>query len=410
MASQEVSTTPTLARRRFGALLVTVALMVGGAPPPASSAPAQTDALELKEQYDEVLAEEADLIRAHQALAEQRSALLIELQGLDTQIAEVSHQLEAAQGELVIAGDAADEAAAELARARRRLAVATDELNARAVSSYIHGGEGMRLETFLDEVEDNRSGRAESYAGAVVDHQQDIVEEFERARADNDRRTDAANDARTAARDQRDAVASMVRGLEAARTEQAELVVEADTAAFYQQNLITELIGRKAIIEGRILSQAADSDSIAVFLAQVQAGQPDWSATSVPMQQLPVQQARTSSEFGLRRHPILGTSRMHNGMDFGVGSGTPIFAPAPGRIVLAGVRGGYGNAVIIDHGFSLATLYGHQSRLAVSDGDVVEAGDLIGYVGSTGMSTGPHLHFETRLRGLPVNPRYFLSL
>ena len=71
---------------------------------------------------------------------------------------------------------------------------------------------------------------------------------------------------------------------------------------------------------------------------------------------------------------------------------------------MAGRRGGYGNTTVIDHGHSLGTLYGHQSRIAVKPGQVVKRGDLIGYVGSTGLSTGPHLHFETRVRGMPINP------
>jgi murein DD-endopeptidase MepM/ murein hydrolase activator NlpD len=89
-------------------------------------------------------------------------------------------------------------------------------------------------------------------------------------------------------------------------------------------------------------------------------------------------------------------------------SGTSIHACRAGKIVIAGWQGGYGNAVVIDHGGGMATLYGHQSRIAVSEGQQVNAGDVIGYVGSTGMSTGPHLHFEVRISGNPVNPASYL--
>jgi murein DD-endopeptidase MepM/ murein hydrolase activator NlpD len=101
---------------------------------------------------------------------------------------------------------------------------------------------------------------------------------------------------------------------------------------------------------------------------------------------------------------VLGTRRLHAGVDFGAGAGTPIVAADDGVVVSAGWLGGYGNAVIIDHTGGVATLYGHQSRLAVTSGASVSRGQVIGYVGSTGMSTGPHLHFEVRINGVPTDP------
>ena len=106
----------------------------------------------------------------------------------------------------------------------------------------------------------------------------------------------------------------------------------------------------------------------------------------------------------MRFHPILAFERLHAGGDLGAPSGTPIHAAADGRVVVASERGGYGLTVVIDHGDSLATLYAHQSALAVGAGDLVKRGDVIGWVGSTGLSTGPHLHLETRVKGMPVNP------
>jgi murein DD-endopeptidase MepM/ murein hydrolase activator NlpD len=99
---------------------------------------------------------------------------------------------------------------------------------------------------------------------------------------------------------------------------------------------------------------------------------------------------------------------MHTGIDFGASEGTPIKAAADGVVVSAGVQGGYGNTTIIDHGNSLATLYAHQSRMIVSSGQSVKRGQVIGYVGSTGNSTGPHLHFEVRVNGTPVDPMKYL--
>lgn len=111
-----------------------------------------------------------------------------------------------------------------------------------------------------------------------------------------------------------------------------------------------------------------------------------------------------TSPFGYRIHPITGSSRFHAGLDFGVGYGTPIQAADNGVVIESGWVGGYGNCVIIDHGGGWTTLYGHASRLNISAGQTVRRGQVVSYVGSTGMSTGPHLHFETRYHGNPVDP------
>ncbi|MBW3659723.1 MAG: peptidoglycan DD-metalloendopeptidase family protein [Actinobacteria bacterium] len=111
-----------------------------------------------------------------------------------------------------------------------------------------------------------------------------------------------------------------------------------------------------------------------------------------------------TSGYGFRTHPIYGGRRMHTGIDISGGTGQPIVAAAKGKVVSAGWRGGYGLTVVIDHGGGLHTLYAHQSQLAVRDGDVVGQGQKVGEVGSTGNSTGPHLHFEVRVNGAPRDP------
>ncbi len=111
-----------------------------------------------------------------------------------------------------------------------------------------------------------------------------------------------------------------------------------------------------------------------------------------------------TSTFGARRHPILGYTRMHAGVDFGAAYGSPIYAVGDGTVNFAGWHGGHGNYVRLDHGGGYATGYGHMSRLAVANGTRVRAGQVIGYVGSTGLSTGPHLHYELYRGGVPVNP------
>ncbi len=118
--------------------------------------------------------------------------------------------------------------------------------------------------------------------------------------------------------------------------------------------------------------------------------------------------APITSPFGWRFHPVLGYSRMHTGIDLGCGSGTPVHATRAGTVIMAGWMGGYGNAVVIDHGGGISSLYGHNSSLDVSEGQHVDQGQVISHSGSTGMSTGPHLHFEIRVNGDPQNPLNFL--
>lgn len=114
---------------------------------------------------------------------------------------------------------------------------------------------------------------------------------------------------------------------------------------------------------------------------------------------------RLTSGYGLRRHPILGYVRMHSGVDYGASWGSPIYAVADGRVQNAGWHGGHGNYVRLDHGGGIGTGYGHMSRIAVMPGMAVRRGQVIGYVGSTGLSTGAHLHYEVYRAGKPVDPQ-----
>ena len=117
---------------------------------------------------------------------------------------------------------------------------------------------------------------------------------------------------------------------------------------------------------------------------------------------------RVTSPFGWRVHPIFGDRRLHTGIDLGSAVGTSIHAAGNGTVILAGSWGGYGRTVVIDHGGGLSSLYAHQSSIAVSEGQSVLAGEVIGYIGCTGFCTGPHLHFEVREVGAPVNPMHYL--
>ena len=134
------------------------------------------------------------------------------------------------------------------------------------------------------------------------------------------------------------------------------------------------------------------------FIEASQAGQAQQQGLLMPVA------GRVTSGFGLRRHPILGYTRLHAGEDLAAPYGSPIYAVTDGTVEFAGWHGGHGNFVKLEHGSGFGTGYGHMSRIAVAPGMHVRRGQVIGYVGSTGLSTGPHLHYEVYRNGIPVDP------
>jgi murein DD-endopeptidase MepM/ murein hydrolase activator NlpD len=120
---------------------------------------------------------------------------------------------------------------------------------------------------------------------------------------------------------------------------------------------------------------------------------------------MPIPYARLTSNFGTRRHPVLGRVRMHKGVDYAAGTGTPIMAAGDARVKFVGWKGGYGRVVMLDHGRGYTTLYAHMSQFGkYKVGQRIPQGSVIGYVGSSGMSTGPHLHYEFQINGVHRNP------
>jgi len=205
---------------------------------------------------------------------------------------------------------------------------------------------------------------------------------------------------RRLAADRKDAHAERLRAQDALATTNDNLANLTKTTA----DALNERNAAESAIENELGSDAvrARPDGITATLAAAQAGQGDPSGPSDL--QFPIPGAPLVSPFGLRNDPLSNGAGFHPGVDFGASSGTPIRAAGAGVVVIAGDCGGYGFCVVIDHGNSTATLYGHQSQLAVSPGQHVDAGQVIGYVGSTGASTGPHLHFEVREHGVPIDP------
>lgn len=158
-------------------------------------------------------------------------------------------------------------------------------------------------------------------------------------------------------------------------------------------------VGANPSLASVTVSRAADAMGAPVDFSRFRA----WSSSSLPAG-LPLAASTMSSRFGMRTHPILGGRRAHQGVDLAAPTGTPVFATSDGTVSRAQWQGGYGLFLELAHGNGVQTRYGHMSRLNVASGQRVRKGDLIGFVGSTGRSTGPHLHYEMRVNGRPVNP------
>ena len=177
----------------------------------------------------------------------------------------------------------------------------------------------------------------------------------------------------------------------------------ADLAATLSQDqvLLSQVEADKATYLQAMATLAGESSSITTMLRNRQIDQSyTWGGKRVAW---PVK-GPISSPFGPRINPIFYTPEFHTGIDIAVDYGLPVKAAAAGQVVSAGLMEGYGNVVILDHGGALATLYAHMSSLAVHQGDKVSAGQTLGAVGCTGLCTGPHVHFETRIGGTPVQP------
>ena len=183
---------------------------------------------------------------------------------------------------------------------------------------------------------------------------------------------------------------------------------ETQAQSNYQKEFISHLKTNRQALESAISQLEKDSTSISLLIRQRSIGDRNGivitgnGAISFPVD------AEITSLFGYRMHPILGYQKFHSGMDFGADSGTTIRAAAAGVVIFADWYGGYGNTVIVDHGSGITTLYGHAEGFYIASGQAVQKGQPIAAVGSTGLSTGPHLHFEVRKDGEPIDPAQFL--
>ena len=390
-----------------------VALLVMGGPavaakpkPPPNPLARQIQAL--SDQLDEVSADEAALFGQLNASKARLDDLNAKVADLDRQQVPVQAALQGAQTHLDDLGARQLATEAQLTDTQGLLVNAKQRMVDRAIAAYTGESGSARYADLLLRVRSIRDlSAATAYVRAALDEDRTTVRRYAQLKDQVSGLRDSIDHDRDQALGARDVVASQSDDLAARRQAQDDVRQQVSGEVAKQNDLLAQLKARKSEFESQIVALQRQSDSLAAQLRGRQAGQ-----SLVPsghgVLAVPIPGAPITSGFGPRVHPIYGDVRMHTGIDFGASYGTPIHAAADGVVVSAGPLGGYGNATVIDHGNGLATLYAHQSSIVVAPGQSVRRGQIIGYVGCTGLCTGPHLHFEVRVRGTPVDPMQYL--
>lgn len=164
-------------------------------------------------------------------------------------------------------------------------------------------------------------------------------------------------------------------------------------------------VSKKENFKTENVSNKDKSPEVTSSTFKPEAGTRDGIPVLIP---LPKKLSKITSPFGVRIHPTLGRPIKHNGVDFGSGRGAEVYAASSGKVALAQYNGTYGNFIIIEHNDETSSVYAHLDKVSVTKGSSVKKGDVIGYSGSTGRSSGPHLHYEVRIKGIPVDPKGYL--
>jgi murein DD-endopeptidase MepM/ murein hydrolase activator NlpD len=390
------------------AVLVALGLLVPRAALAAGPEPVSARVDRLQDQVDEASAGEAKLLGQIDESNARKAQLDTQVAVIDAQRAVAQKEFDSAQAQLTALEARQAEAERQLSESRRQLEDARVVLQNRAVAAYTNGPPLEHVADMVLNVHSMRELEASSgYVTAVIRAQVEEVRRYRALKEKVQRQRDDVDQTRKRALSQRDAVVDKQSQLDAQRQAFDGLRTAVKGELAKQAKLFKEVEGRKLDFEAQIAALKAQSDALAASLRALQSGQ-GVAPTGHGVLAIPIPGAPITSGFGPRVHPIFGDVRIHTGIDFGANSGTPIHAGADGVVVSAGLLGGYGNATVIDHGMSLATLYGHQSVIIVSAGQKVQRGQVIGFVGCSGNCTGPHLHFEVRIAGTPVDPMPYL--
>ncbi len=321
------------------------------------------------------------------------------VRALDAGVAVQTNANEAAQRALKSAETGLTAAEERLRATDARMADLRTRASQAAVRAYVHPGGDPLLEIVRSK-DLGEASRRQALLSSMVSNDRDVMDQMRSAR--QDQQFDKANltNARNVAEERKKAAAGKLAELQTARDQQGRLKSALDTRIREYIAEVDSLSREEATLTALLRSRAAAAALVAPTRDDGDEGGGGGAVSSSGLA-WPTSGPVTSG-FGMR------WGRLHAGLDIAPGYGTPVKAAKGGTVIMAGGNGGYGNCVIIDHGGGLTTLYAHLSKLTVGNGESVKQGEQVGNVGSSGSSTGPHLHFETRMGGSPQNPMRYL--
>ncbi|MEV6524866.1 peptidoglycan DD-metalloendopeptidase family protein [Longispora sp. NPDC051575] len=321
-----------------------------------------------------------------------------------------------ARGEFRVASEAYTAAAGKVEQAR--------ELNARFAAGAYQGSGLMQMNVVLASKSPTDLADKLTYLDQVSKNRARSLQDYTQARLASKVLQNKADSAKESAESAERAAAAALQVARRAEADAAALVEATVRLAEQQRQALATAEGERAETLARYAELEAESARIEATLRAIQAQAQNEQPSEQPAEQpaasgyhggyfpMPVRGGWKSSDFGSRYDPYYHVWQLHAGVDIAADGGTPIYAVADGRVAQAGWNGGYGNYTCISHGEyegrNIATCYAHQSSIAVGWGEYVRAGQMIGRIGTTGASTGNHLHFEVRLNGTPVQPLDFL--
>jgi murein DD-endopeptidase MepM/ murein hydrolase activator NlpD len=371
--------------------------------PFAAPAPAQqSDKLgEIQKKQAETSSEIEDARKEIEAIQAQRQELQLALQSLAGQLSAANDRLVQAQADSDRYAVASLLMSIQIEKTQKKLDEAKAQTRRSAVLLYHRSDSSAMLDLIGSADGSGDVVEASHYLERVSDKRQRDAQRVDALRQDLVEQQTKLEESRKLADEARDQATSEQQRIAGLYAQQQAALGNLASIEQTENAKVADLGERQAQLEAEF---QAESDKIAAAIAAAGDGPSYGNGTFIR----PISGAPIASGFGYRTDPITKQQGFHAGIDFGASCGTPIRAAGSGMVLSAGVNGGYGNAIVINHGGGLATLYGHQSAFAVSAGQVVAQGQVIGYVGSTGRSTGCHLHFEVRVNGNPVNPLIYL--
>jgi len=353
---------------------------------------------QIKAQKGERTSIQQDLATAQERLA----AVSAELAGAESKVQEVEATISSTEDHLAQVQREVDALEGQIADTRVSIRETSDQLSDQAIEMYMGGVPELQSVVFTAG-DMTAVAVGVNYAKEIVASSELLINDLATLEAVEARQKEAVEERKASVQSDLTALGQQRQQLEADRVEVEIRSQEAEAEAGRQQQLLNKVNSQISNFEGELSALEKDQAQIKAQIAAAQ--QKGGTKPSVLL--WPVN-GRITSPFGWRVHPIFGTKKLHTGIDIGVSYGTPIKAAAAGTVILAQTYGGYGNATAIDHGGGMSTLYGHQSKIIVKVGQKVAMGQVIGYVGCTGYCTGPHLHFEVRENGNPVDPTKYL--